>query len=80
MAMVSNKFLASLAVRLGLHKHLQYFSNSLQGLIARYVKDLDLAYESNESVDFWLETVEDPPKVGTCTTALAFVPWIYTRS
>ncbi|OKL56214.1 Dicer-like protein 1 [Talaromyces atroroseus] len=61
MAMVSNKFLGSLAVRLGLHTHLQHFSNPLQGQILQYVEDSQLVYESNQSVDFWLDT-QDPPK------------------
>ncbi|KUL90852.1 hypothetical protein ZTR_00903 [Talaromyces verruculosus] len=61
MAMVSNKFLGSLAIRLDLHTHLQYFSNPLQAQIAQAVEDSKLAYESHQSVDFWLMT-EDPPK------------------
>ncbi|EEA28280.1 Dicer-like protein 1 [Talaromyces marneffei ATCC 18224] len=61
MAMVSNKFLGSLAVRLDLHTHLQYFSNPLQGRIAQAVEDAQLAYESHQSVDFWI-MIEDPPK------------------
>jgi endoribonuclease Dicer len=62
MAMVSNKFLGSLAVRLGLHKHLYHFSNPLQGQISQYAEDSELIYESNQSVDFWLDT-QDSPKV-----------------
>lgn len=62
MAMVSNKFLGSLAVQLNLHTHLQYFSSQLQAQIAQAVEDSKLAYESHQSVDFWLMT-EDPPKV-----------------
>ncbi|EED23279.1 RNA helicase/RNAse III, putative [Talaromyces stipitatus ATCC 10500] len=61
MAMVSNKFLGSLAVRLSLHTHLQYFSNPLQAQIARAVQDSQLAYDSHQTVDFWLHT-DDPPK------------------
>lgn len=64
MAMVSNKFLGSLAIRLGLHTHLQYFSNPLQAQIAQAAEDSQLAYDSHQSVDFWLMT-EDPPKVRT---------------
>lgn len=69
MAMVSNKFLGSLAARLGLHTHLQYFSTPLQGAITRYVEESQLAFEVNQSVDFWLAT-EDPPKVRTWTFQL----------
>lgn len=65
--MVSNKFLGSLAVRLDLHTHLQYFSNPLQGRIAQAVEDAQLAYESHQSVDFWI-MIEDPPKVGIWNT------------
>ncbi|KAH8705121.1 putative RNA helicase/RNAse III [Talaromyces proteolyticus] len=61
MAMVSNKFLGTLTVQLGLHTHLQYFSSPLQSQIYQYVEESQLAYENKRSVDFWLST-EDAPK------------------
>ncbi|CRG84276.1 endoribonuclease Dicer [Talaromyces islandicus] len=61
MAMVSNKFLGTLVVQLGLHTHLQYFSNALQSQIHTYVEECQLASENQRTADFWLDT-EDPPK------------------
>ncbi|EQL36855.1 dicer-like protein 1 [Blastomyces dermatitidis ATCC 26199] len=62
MAMVSNKFLGAVAVKLGLHRHLIYFSNALLGQITRYVEEIELAEaDSNNSPDAWT-TTSDPPK------------------
>lgn len=64
MAMVSNKFLGALAVKLELHKHLKYFSNPLQSQIMHYVEEIRAAEaESDGVVDYWA-TTNDPPKVG----------------
>jgi endoribonuclease Dicer len=68
MAMVSNKFLGTLAVQLGLHTHLQYFSNALQFQINKYVEECQLASENQKAADFWLDT-EDPPKVSASNFA-----------
>lgn len=63
MAMVSNKFLGALAVKLGLHVHLQHFSNPLMIHNSKYAEELQLAEsESNGEVDYWLST-SDSPKV-----------------
>jgi endoribonuclease Dicer len=62
MAMVSNKFLGTLAVQLRLHTHLQYFSNALQSQIHTYAEECQLASGNQQTADFWLDT-EDPPKV-----------------
>ncbi|OJD20980.1 hypothetical protein ACJ73_07682 [Blastomyces percursus] len=62
MAMVSNKFLGAVAVELGLHRHLLYFSNALLGQITRYAEEIKVAQaESNDSPDAWT-TTSDPPK------------------
>ncbi|PGH14121.1 hypothetical protein AJ79_03238 [Helicocarpus griseus UAMH5409] len=62
MAMVSNKFLGAVAVKLGLHRHLQYFSNALLGQITRYAEEIEAAEaESTGSPDAWTTTT-DPPK------------------
>jgi endoribonuclease Dicer len=68
MAMVSNKFLGAVAVQLGLHTHLQHFSNPLQSQITHYAEEIQTAQqESNGTKEFWVAT-EDPPKV----TLMAF--------
>lgn len=70
MAMVSNKYLGALSVLLGLHTHLQHFSNPLQGQISTYAEEVRLAEgESQDARDFWL-SVEDPPKVRVSTLSL----------
>ncbi|KAL2783565.1 hypothetical protein BJX66DRAFT_349313 [Aspergillus keveii] len=62
MAMVSNKFLGALAVKLKLHKHLRHFSNPLQSQISNYVEEIEAAELEHETVvNFWTETT-DPPK------------------
>ncbi|KAJ5527211.1 dicer-like protein 1 [Penicillium frequentans] len=61
MAMVSNKFLGALAVKLGLHRHLQHFSNSLQSGVTQYAEDIQIAEEeSNGIMDYWLGTKDSP--------------------
>lgn len=63
MAMVSNKFLGTLAIKLGLHTHLRHFSSALQSQITHYAEDMQTAEaESEGAVDYWLAT-KDPPKV-----------------
>ncbi|OAX85561.1 hypothetical protein ACJ72_00055 [Emergomyces africanus] len=62
MAMVSNKFLGAVAVKLGLHRHLLYFSNELLGRITSYVEEIEVTEtESADSPDAWT-TISDPPK------------------
>ena len=64
MAMVSNKFLGALAVKLGLHRHLQHFSNALQSQITHYAEEIQTAESECEgAVDYWVAT-KDSPKVG----------------
>ncbi|EEP80389.1 predicted protein [Uncinocarpus reesii 1704] len=62
MAMVSNKFLGCVAVKLGLHPHLRHFSAPIQSQIATYVEEIEAAeLESGDSPDAWTST-SDPPK------------------
>ncbi|CAI7569619.1 unnamed protein product [Penicillium glandicola] len=61
MAMVSNKFLGALAVKLGLHLHLQHFSNPIMTQNSKYAEELQLAEsEGNGEVDYWLSTSDSP--------------------
>lgn len=63
MAMVSNKFLGALAVRLGFHRHLQYFGSGLQSRISHYAEAIQMAEDKDEgAMDYWL-SVEESPKV-----------------
>lgn len=63
MAMVSNKFLGALAIKLGLHKHLRLFSTPLFSRINRYAEEIEAVELENEvTVDYWTGTT-DPPKV-----------------
>jgi endoribonuclease Dicer len=73
MAMVSNKFLGALAVKLSLHIHLQHFSNPLIKQITHYAEELQAAEsESKGEVDYWLETA-DSPKVSSSYIYLGIV-------
>lgn len=63
MAMVSNKFLGALAVKLGFHRHLLHFSNPIQANITQYAEEIQLAEEESDgAMDYWLST-RDSPKV-----------------
>jgi hypothetical protein len=65
MAMVSNKFLGSVAVRLGIHRHLNKWSSIVAGQISSYAEEIELAEsEATAGPDAWT-TTSDPPKVGT---------------
>ncbi|KAL4887487.1 hypothetical protein BJY04DRAFT_212522 [Aspergillus karnatakaensis] len=62
MAMVSNKFLGALAVKLGLHSHIKLFSAPLISRISRYADEIKATeLENDAAVDFWTGTT-DPPK------------------
>lgn len=61
--MVSNKFLGAVAVKLGLHPHLRYFSPTLQSQITTYALEIEAVdSEAEGSPDSWTST-NDPPKV-----------------
>ncbi|GFF41577.1 dicer-like protein 1 [Aspergillus udagawae] len=62
MAMVSNKFLGALSVKLGFHRRIMAFSNPLQAQITHYVEEIEAAQaESQGVVDYWV-VAKDPPK------------------
>ncbi|KAE8149317.1 ATP-dependent helicase dcl1 [Aspergillus avenaceus] len=62
MAMVSNKFLGALAVRLEFHTHLRHFSSPLQSQITHYAEQIQAVVDENDqAADYWLAT-RDPPK------------------
>ncbi|KAH1278426.1 Dicer-like protein 1 [Aspergillus fumigatus] len=62
MAMVSNKFLGALSVKLGFHRRIMAFSNPLQAQITHYVEEIETAQaESQGAVDYWV-VAKDPPK------------------
>ncbi|KAJ5152375.1 hypothetical protein N7492_010670 [Penicillium capsulatum] len=61
MAMVSNKFLGALAVKLGFHRHLQHFSAPIQSSMTHYAEDLQTALEASEgAMDYWLGSKDSP--------------------
>ena len=63
MAMVSNKFLGALSVKLGFQKHLRMNSPSYLHLIQEYVTEITEAeIESKGARDYWT-TTKNPPKV-----------------
>ena len=64
MAMVSNRFLGALCVRLGFHRHLHHSHPSLLTQITDYVVEIQEAEEKSEGRrDYWTTTVRDAPKV-----------------
>lgn len=67
MAMVSNKFLGAVSVKLGFNRHLR--QKDLGSQILAFVSEIQEAEEnSNGARDYWT-TVKDPPKVSTkCIT------------
>lgn len=63
MAMVSNKFLAALAVTLGFNKLISATTPALFSEIAAYATEINAVFKT-EGVkpDFWTKTVKSPPK------------------
>lgn len=63
MAMVSNKFLAALAARLGFHRHVRVAGSVVEFQNREYVTEIQEAEaDSNGSRDYWMAT-KNPPKV-----------------
>lgn len=64
MAMVSNKFLGAVCVKIGFHRHMRHNHPILGSQIKEYVDEVTLAEEAaqNGEVDYWTH-VKDPPKV-----------------
>lgn len=62
MAMVSNKFLAALSVKLGFHKHLRYMGAAIEKQNREYVTELEEAEATADGArDYWTNTTQ-PPK------------------
>lgn len=69
MALVSNKFLGALCVKLGFHRHLRFNSPSAMYQIQEYVTEITEAErDSNGTRDYWTAT-KNPPKVSGAFTA-----------
>lgn len=63
MAMVSNKFLAALAAKLGFHRHVRVGGSLVEYQNREYVMEIQEAEaESNGARDYWM-TAKNPPKV-----------------
>lgn len=63
MAMVSNKFLAALSVKLGFHRHLRSSGAAIESQNGEYVGEIEEAErEAKGRPDYWMNT-KQPPKV-----------------
>ncbi len=63
MAMVSNKFLGALCVRLGFHKHIRHNGGLVENQIRNYVTEIQLARTTAKNApDYWVH-VKSAPKV-----------------
>ncbi|KAL9026385.1 MAG: hypothetical protein Q9196_004941 [Gyalolechia fulgens] len=62
MAMVSNKFLAALAVKLGFHTHIRYSGSTIEFQKRDYAQEAqEVEQEHNGARDYWT-TTRNPPK------------------
>ncbi|KAJ5893547.1 dicer-like protein 1 [Penicillium taxi] len=62
MAMVSNKFLGALCVKLKFHRHMAHFSSPIQAAITNFAEEIQAAEdESQGAMDYWL-AIHDSPK------------------
>lgn len=72
MAMVSNKFLAALCVKLGFHRHIRIGGALVEFQNREYAIEIQEAEEeANGSPDYWT-TTKSPPKVCPCYLANNF--------
>ena len=63
MAMVSNKFLGALCVKLGFHKHIRCNGSLVESQIREYVLEVQASEEAARgSPDYWVN-MKSPPKV-----------------
>ena len=75
MAMVSNKFLAALAVKLGFHRHMRFSGTAIEAQNRDYVIEVgDAEEDSKGQMDYWTNT-KQPPKV-----SLRFTTTLLRRS
>ena len=73
MAMVSNKFLAAVSVKLGFHKHLRSNGAAIESQNREYVQDLEeVEKEANGARDYWTLT-KTAPKVSRIDLPNRFV-------
>lgn len=79
MAMVSNKFLSFISVRLGFNKHLQLFNPHPWGRINSYIDDLKRVIEETEDAPDAFIFMKDPPKA-LADIVEAFVGAIFVDS
>ena len=71
MAMVSNKFLAAVSVKLGFHKHLRSNGAVIEAQNREYVVEINEAEaEANGAQDYWTNT-KQPPKVCAHASSLS---------
>jgi endoribonuclease Dicer len=64
-AMVSNRFLAALGVKLGFHKHMRSISSTLESQVREWVYEIErLEQESNGSPDYWTYSTHPPKCLG----------------
>jgi endoribonuclease Dicer len=69
MAMVANKFLGAICVKLGFHRHLRHCNSRVQYQVQEYVDEVQEAMRSaGDAVDYWMG-VKDPPKVRESITS-----------
>ncbi|KAI9770580.1 MAG: Dicer-like protein 1 [Geoglossum simile] len=62
MAMVSNRFLGAVCVKLGFHRHIRFYGSIIEHQIREYVTEIQEAErESNGLPDYWVN-VKAPPK------------------
>ena len=72
MAMVSNKFLAALSVKLGFHKHLRFNGAAIEAQNREYVLEVcEAAAEAKGARDYWTNTKQPPKVKGTSFRWLA---------
>jgi endoribonuclease Dicer len=70
MAMVSNKFLGALCVKIGFYRHLRYNNSAMEYQIREYVTEIQEAErESRGARDYWT-SIKAPPKVSPVFAAL----------
>ncbi|KAI9797134.1 MAG: Dicer-like protein 1 [Piccolia ochrophora] len=61
MAMVSNKFLGALCVRLGFHKHLRYNGTLIEHQIRNFVEEIqETEREAQGAPDYWVHAKSSP--------------------
>lgn len=74
MAMVSNKFLAAVSVKLGFHKHIRSNGAKIEAQNREYVQDLEeVEKDASGARDYWNST-KTAPKVSP--TGSMIIVWL----